>query len=204
MRATRRGALAIPILFAVLVGCAASSAALAAPEDWDWNYNAILGRRIVGSKEWKPFRDYGEVGVEASWGKSDEPLMFATDFFASQDTKREGNRTLASNSYQVQLGLRKIWSKTRWNPYAGAGIAFTKTDAERPTLTGGVESSDDITEGLWVGGGIFYRAGTNLNLGVALRASLMRRYRIFGLGRGGNSTHIGFVIGWGAERSGDK
>src|SRR6185295_1956184 len=99
---------------------------------------------------------------------------------------------------QLQLGLRKIWSEKRWMPYAGAGLAFTKADVERPALSGGIEKDSDISEGLWVGGGVFYRAGTNLNLGVAVRASLMRRYRIFGIGTGGNSTHIGFVIGWGA------
>src|SRR5262249_5584684 len=81
MKARRRGKLAIPILFAILIGCAAPGVALASAEDWDWNFNGVLGRRAVGNKDWEPFHTYNEIGVEGSWGKADEPLMFATDFF---------------------------------------------------------------------------------------------------------------------------
>lgn len=204
MRARRRGTLAIPILFAILVGFAASSVALASAEDWDWNFNGVVGRRTVGDKDWEPFHTYSEIGVEGSWGKADEPLMFATDFFASQDSKRDGSQTLYSNSYQLQLGLRKIWTfGKRWNPYGGAGLTLVDTDIERATSSGKERASDDAY-GMWLGGGIFYRIGRNFNLGIAARASLMTTYRLFGVDRGGNSTHIGVVIGWGAERGGEK
>ena len=204
MRARRRGSLGIPILFAILIGCAAQGMALAAPEDWDWNYNGVIGRRDAGNKDWEPFKNYDEIGVEASWGKADEPLMFATDFFASQDSQRTGNKTLVSNCYELDLGLRKIWTfSKRWNPYGGAGFSFANSSADR-SVHGGTESSNDTTYGLWIGGGIFYRIGMNLNVGIALRANLMDGYRVFGEDRNANSTHIGLVIGWGAERGGEK
>jgi len=204
MRATRRGALSIPILFAILAGIAATTAAQAAPEDWDWNYNVVLGRRNVSEKDWDPFHDYGEMGIEASWGKADEPLLFATDFYASQDIKRIGLATVESKSFELDLGLRKIWTfKKRWNPYFGAGFTLASADAESPTSSG-LNSDSDLTEGMWAGAGIFFRAGTNFNFGVVARATVMREYRIFGINRDANSTHIGFVIGWGAERSGEK
>jgi opacity protein-like surface antigen len=204
MKARRRGSLAFPILFAILAGTAAQGIALAAPEDWDWNYNGIIGRRDVGDKEWSPFHGYNEIGVEGSWGKADEPLMFATDFFASQDTARDGPATLISKSYQLQLGLRKIWTfSKRWNPYGGAGFALADTKAQQ-RAHGEIESGRDDSYGVWVGGGIFYRIGRNFNVGLAARASLMKSYRIFGATRGGNSTHIGIIIGWGAERGGEK
>src|SRR4030095_694130 len=204
MRAWRLGPSAVPMLFAILIGCAASSVALASPEDWDWNYNGVIGRPNGGAKGWNPFHGYNEIGVEASWGKGDEPLMFATDFFAVQHSKSEGSTPLHSNAYQLQLGLRKIWTfSKRWNPYGGAGLTLAQSDVER-RFSGEVESSSDNAYGLWLGGGIFYRIGHNFNLGIAARASLMTSYRIFGVDRNGNSTHIGVVIGWGAERGGEK
>jgi len=183
---------------AILAGGAAPSAAIAAAEDWDWNYNALIGTRKVGDKDWKPFHEYTEIGVEASWGKADEPVLFATDFYASQDSQRDGSRTLFSNNYQLQLGLRKIWTfSKRWNPYGGAGFALGDSDADR-NKAHGIESDSDDAYGVWVGGGIFYRIGHNFNLGFAARVSIMRGYRLFGIERGGNSAHYGIVIGWGA------
>jgi len=200
MRARRRGSLATPILFAILVCCAAQGVALAAADDWDWNYNGVIGRRYMGDKDWAPFHIYNEIGVEGSWGKMDEPLMFATDFFTSQDSQREGSKTIQSKSYQLQLGLRKIWTFSKhWNPYGGAGLTVSKGDLEEVSSSGTKRGSDNAY-GIWVGGGIFYRVGQNFNVGVAVRACLMDSYRILGVDRGGNSTNIGFVIGWGAER----
>ena len=204
MKARRRGSLALPILFAILVGSAAPSVALAAAEDWDWNYNALIGRRSVDEDDWEPFDDYSEIGVEGSWGKADEPLLFATDLYMSQASTRDGTSTITSQQYQIQLGLRKIWTfSKRWNPYGGAGFTLADADAERKVGTE-IETSRDDAYGVWVGGGIFYRIGRNFNLGVAARVSLMRGYRLFGVERAGNATHLGVVIGWGAERGGDN
>jgi opacity protein-like surface antigen len=178
--------------------------AMASPEDWDWNFNGVFGRRYVGDKDWEPFHIYDDIGVEGSWGKADEPLMFATDFFASQDSIREGNATLHSNNLQLQVGLRKIWTfGKRWNPYGGAGLTLTDANAER-LVSREVERDSDDSYGLWLGGGLFYRVGENFNVGIAVRACLMNNYRLFGNDVGGNSTHVGFVIGWGAERGGEK
>jgi hypothetical protein len=154
--------------------------------------------------DWFPFEKYSEIGVEGSFGKADEPLLFATDLFMSQDSTREGNKTIFSDGYQLQLGLRKIWTfAKRWNPYAGAGLTLAQSDADR-VVGDEVENESDLTEGFWLGGGLFYRVGRNLNLGIAARATLMKDYRLFGADRNGSSTHLGFVIGWGAERATEK
>src|SRR5207249_1449581 len=164
MKTTRRGRLCMAILVAALGGIAPGTAFA---DDWDWNYNLVFGRRSVDKSDWAPFKGYDELGVEASWGKADEPLLFATDLYVSRDRERAFGFEIESRTWEFNPGLRKIWTfKKRWHPYGGAGLAYEQAKSQRATRRR--EISDQARGyGILLGGGLYFRIGAHLDLGVA-------------------------------------
>lgn len=193
---TQRRRILCFVVFAAAFGLATS--AFAAAEDWDWNYDLFYGRRSVKAGDWEPFAHYDELGVEGSWGKSDQPLLFATDLFVSRDREREHGFHVESGSRDLSLGFRKFWTfKKKFHPHCGAGISYVQTSFESQNRHRSV-SERDATYGLWVGGGLTYRLGEQLNLGFVIRAEALGKMKLLAESRGASSTHLGIVIGWGS------
>ena len=197
-----RGSRRCIALVVVAVGCVAP--AWAAAGAWSWDYNLFVGQKTVGEKDWAPYEKYQEFGLEASWGKADQPLMFATDVYLAQDDEDESGESVESTALEVDLGLRKIWKlKKGFHPYFGAGVALVSADFE--SINKGQRTSDeDRAAGFWLGGGCVYRLGPHLNLGIALRVTPVRELNLDGEPRGGTSTSLGIVIGWGSAAAKDK
>ena len=59
-------------------------------------------------------------------------------------------------------------------------------------------SDDDLTPGIWLGGGVFWRVGPQLNLGIAGRYTPTKPFHLAGKERDGSSPSFGVIIGWGA------
>jgi len=165
---------------------------------WDWNLNLFAGIRNTDASEWNPYEVYNELGLEATWGKKGQPILFATDIYISQDKEDVPGGEVASQVWQFSPGLRKIWFiKKHWAPYFGAGVNYAQADYETLTATG-TETIDDATWGFWAGGGFMARVGAHFNVGVAMRFEANRVYNIAGMEREGNSVHYGLVLGWGS------
>ncbi len=96
-----------------------------------------------------------------------------------------GRRSLA------HLGLRKIWEPGAARPYVGGGIA--RLSARTKSL--GVEETDTAIGG-WVGGGIFWRLGSRLNIGIAGRVS-SGKVTLSGQKVEAGGTFVGGILGWG-------
>ena len=180
--------------------------ALAADQsEYDWNFNLFLGERGVGS-DWSPFETYNALGIESSWGKKDQPLLFAWDVFYTGD-KADATGTnveLTSDTWSWSPGLRKFWViKKHWIPYFGLGVTYATADYQY--LDGqDILVDSDHSWGFWLGGGFMFRAGSHLNLGIAARFEALRPFSIDGDSRNGNSSSLGLVIGWGAKTESGK
>jgi hypothetical protein len=183
------------------VSLCAALPALAAEQDWAWNYNLFLGRMTVNNADWDPFSHFDEVGVEASWGLADEPLYFATDLYAAQEDLTQDGTSVDSKYFELDLGFRKTWTlKQRWNFSLGTGPAIVSGDVDLITNKH-VENGSDRTLGWFFGGNFFYRVGPQLNIGIAAHFTPTGELHIGPEGRSGTSAHLGLIIGWGAPIS---
>ena len=191
------------LCFAILVSLCCGLPAFAA-EDWAWNYNLFLGKKSQASGSWDPYGSYDELGVEASWGHSDEILQFATDVYAARDRERENGFRVESKSWEVDLGLRKTWTfKKRFNVSFGSGPALVGYKVESASRRA-VTKSSDRSYGWFFGGNAFYRVGPQLNIGVALHFTPTIDVHINGERLSANATHFGLIIGWGAPLEAKK
>lgn len=195
--ATHRRRMSCIVVFAAAFGLA--TPVLADAEDWDWNYNIFYGRRSAREADWTPYRSYAEVGLEASWGKSDQPLLFATDVYVSRSHEREHGFRIESATRDLSLGFRRFWTfKKRFHPNVGAGLTYLQASIEtqnkRRTLY-----ERDSTYGLWIGAGLSYRLGAQINLGLAARLEALGDVKLLGESRDGTSTHLGVILGWGSK-----
>ena len=180
--------------------------ALAADQsEWDWNVNLFVGERGVGT-DWTPFETYTTFGVETSWGKKDQPLLFAWDVLYSNDSVDALGSTqeVTSQTWEWSPGFRKFWVlKKRLIPYFGLGVTYATADYQY--LDGqDVLVDSDHSWGFWLGGGFMFRAWSHLNLGIAARFEALRPFSIAGESRNGNSSSLGLVIGWGAKTESGK
>ncbi len=180
--------------------------ALAAEQsEWDWNFNLFLGQRGVGA-DWRPYETYTAYGLESSWGKRDQPVLFAWDVFYSDDTVSDSGteQDLTSSTWAYSPGLRKFWViKKRMIPYFGLGVTYATADYQWVDGNNVMVDSDH-SWGFWLGGGFMFRAGSHLNLGVAARFEAIRPFSIAGDSRNGNATTLGLVVGWGAKTESGK
>ena len=124
-----------------------------------------------------------------------------------------------TTTFEVDLGVRKVWEFDHSNirPYVGGGPAFisasTRLSDPDDFFFGGAVSDSDLGVGWWAGGGVFWRLGEKLNLGVNARYSTAKveftstgdsatDALLFGGSGARNRTdvggaHIGLLLGWG-------
>jgi len=194
----------------LMVGVIAA-AVIASPQataSFDGNVNFFLGQKSLDSDDWQPIEDQLEFGAVMSFGADDWPVRIAADVLTSVEEKDVngfgGNVTLTGVTFEVDGGVRKIWKSGKNKnvlPYLGGGIGviggaleldngFTKIDA------------DDATLGFWADTGVFFRLGSNFNIGVDVRYSTAKVDFDFGAGNiardinvGG--LHYGMLLGFG-------
>ncbi|MGH9868076.1 MAG: hypothetical protein ACREAA_07935 [Candidatus Polarisedimenticolia bacterium] len=174
--------------------------------------NLFGGIKSLDDSVWEPAESQPEFGVEISVGGAGWPVMIAIDGFMSEDEADEGALTRTGSTRELALGVRKIWQKGRVHPYIGGGLnhieAEVETDAPPPPATpglnffpepdpdGGTTSDSDSGFGAWAGGGIFWRLGPYVNLGVSVRLSGANvEFRDEEAQAGG--LHAGVLLGFG-------
>lgn len=191
-------------LFA-LTALAGFSVVCAEP-DADGHVNFFLGMKSLASDDWTPTDDQGELGVVMSFGRDDWPVHVAVDALISADEETLadpllGLVTLTSTTFEIDVGVRKIWKKGRVLPYLGAGVGIIGAGAEVDAGFASVDASDAAI-GFWADGGLFWRLGTRFNIGLDLRWSDAEVDLDFGAGNvardvGSGGLHYGLLMGFG-------
>ncbi len=194
--------LSLPIILAIL---AVTAPPVAHAGEWTGDVNFFLGQKNLKKSDWEPVEDQGEFGAEVSWGKKNWPISIATDVLGSSEMKTVtvfdpflGTNVkvkLEGDTGELDLGIRKIWSKKNVRPSIGGGLAYVRGEMKATAL--GVSASESDSEaGWWVGGGVFWRIGPRFNLGIAARYSTAT-VKIAGFDVEAGGTHLGALLGWG-------
>lgn len=177
----------IPTLLAILLLVAHGRAAASGSTG---NVNLLVGTKTNDNYV---VRSQSSVGIDLTWGSHGWPIQINAYGNASRGKGRNAfDDHVDEVSYETGIGATKIWNVRAFHPHIGAGFAH----AIRKAHIVGVESGDMRTEAAgarpWIAVGGFWRFGSGVNVGVAMRRSeLGNTYPSLG------GTHIGFTLGWG-------
>ena len=175
---------------------------VAAAADMAVNLNLVgAWRTMQNQKDW-PGVEKGEAyGLEATWGGQDEPIHFATDFYMTRSSEPFAEGGVHLKTYELAIGLRKIWEVKWLHPYVGAGFSWLHDISVIPGPSRDSRDRDSAL-GVWIGGGMFARFSEHWNLGVMARITPGRDVRVHGEKRNAGTAMYGFVVGygWGAPK----
>jgi hypothetical protein len=171
--------------------------------------NFFLGQKFLDAGDWDPVDKQGEFGVVMTFGQTDWPVHIAADLLGSTDEGEIfdpllGEIDVTGSTFEVDFGVRKIWSKGKVHPYVGGGLALVSAKVELDSSFGDVDADDD-GGGAWLGGGIFWRLGQRFNIGSDVRWSTAEVGSDGASGQGGvfvedveaGGLHIGLLLGFG-------
>ncbi|HJQ99981.1 MAG TPA: hypothetical protein VJ826_16840 [Candidatus Polarisedimenticolaceae bacterium] len=184
----------VPVAAAMLL---AVTAALA-----DGQVNFFLGQKALDGGDWDPIDRQAELGAMMSFGKEAWPLRIAADvLIAGRDGTLPGSVDVKGATFEVASGIRKIWGKKAFHPFAGAGIAIVGAQVELDNAVGSADDTD-VAFGPWIDGGVFWRLGMRFNLGLDVRWSKADVHLDFGDAVGSDDLdagglHYGLLLGFG-------
>jgi opacity protein-like surface antigen len=146
---------------------------------------------LIGTAEFKEDL-FKEAGVESQFmigvavtADLDWPVALAFDLLSSSDDNvvhvPAANPTAFEtnvDTLEVDVGVRKVFDEHKVKPYVGGGLAWVQLDAEQiffGSLGPGSEFQDTIVDdsdsslGYWVDGGVLWRIGDQVNIGLDVR-----------------------------------
>ena len=180
-----------------LASLLAASAASAGPQ-----VNFFLGQKALDSGEWDPIDVQTELGAVLTFGREGWPVGIAADVLvAGEDGTLPGAVDVKGTTYEIASGVRKIWGKKAFHPFAGAGVTIVGARVQLENAVASVDDSD-LSVGPWIDGGVFWRLGMRFNLGVDVRWSRADVDLDFGQGipspeMNAGGLHYGLLLGFG-------
>ena len=186
----------------ILAGAAAAPGRALAR--YEGNVNLFVGEKILSKGDWEPVDQQPEIGVALAFGIERAPVHLAIDLFASRksdtvDVPGLGPADVSARTREFSLGIRKVWTPGHFRPFVGAGGCIVNVDltVEAP---GFHQSNQDNAYGVWVEGGLMWRLGGHVNLGLDARyshadASFTRNGLPTDVAAGG--FHAGLIVGYG-------
>jgi hypothetical protein len=183
--------------FASALFFAAALCLAATPVFADGDYNFFIGQKTLDEDDWAPAEEHGEVGIEMSWGDRRSPLRVATDILLSAGEEEDAFVEFEVSTYEIAVGVRGIWKAGTARPFIGGGVAIIGASAEFNNFLGGGVDDDGQGIGVWVGGGVFWRAGRSFNVGFSGRIS-SADVEVFGVDTEAGGFHFGLLLGWGS------
>jgi len=173
----------------------------ALPACAETNINFFLGSKGLDDDDWAGAEDQGEFGVTNTISPPSWPVGIAIDALVSARTdtvyilEPPVGIDLNQGTFELDLGVRKIWRNGKSRPFVGGGIA--SIGAGREIVAGSVSIDDsDSGGGVWVNGGAFWRLGKKFNIGVDARFS-SAEVTLEGQEIQAGGFHLGLLLGWG-------
>lgn len=227
MSIRRHGLLAVLAIMALALVAAASPRAARA----ETNINFLLGMKFLDKDDWPVGDNQGEFGIQTTFGPEKWPVSIAIDAFGSGHVE-EGvtfgdniklGQDLMQSTYELDVGVRKIWQVGKARPFVGGGLAIVSGRQEAylasaidiPDIPGLPDLPDfgtiidpgdlalgpivyetDASPGFWIDGGIFWRLTKRFNLGLEARYS-QAELDLLERGVQAGGAHFGLLLGWG-------
>ena len=185
------------------------------------NLNFVLGAKLLDSEDWPVGDNQGSIAFLSTFGPSEWPVQVAIDilgsgsgskavFYPEPGVEIRGNE-LIDSTFELDVGVRKIWRAGRARPFVGGGLAVIwgqqEVEFQRPPpvdIEGNpifpypplVLSEEDEAPGVWIDGGIFWRLGKMFNIGLEARFSRAElSFSTREVQAGG--FNLGLILGWG-------
>ena len=143
-------------------------------DDFTGNISGLLGQKSLDDKDWGELDSQGSLGMILDFKKQSWPVSIAVDVIIAGNEERQGDVKTQGGTLETDIGVRKIFeiSGSSFRPYIGGGVALiganvrNRTDGQSGSL-----QDDDTVIGTWVGGGVYYAATKQFNIGLDLRYS---------------------------------
>jgi hypothetical protein len=213
LRTRQTGILLAMAILLMITGTGAAEA--------ETNLNFVLGQKHLDSDDWPTGDAQGSLSFLSTFGSRSWPVQVAIDVLASGSTEssfeisRPGfeitGDDVAQGTFELDVGVRKIWRTGRARPFVGGGLAVIWGGQERarrvpdlPDLEIGdtiplppvIVSDSDEAPGAWIDGGIFWRLGKMFNIGLEVRYS-RAELELFGEDVQTGGFNLGLILGWG-------
>lgn len=185
------------ILFGLAI--AASGLVSSVSAGSEGNVNFVLGARHLQLEDvWTPFEDQGVFGVMVDFGGDAWPVHLEIGALGSGHEETFFGRDVTLSIGEISVGVLKDWDRSRMHPYIGAGVAAATVEFDNSFTT-----EDDTTGGLYFRGGVLWRLGSRVNLGIDARLLTATQVDAFGPGADVDIDYaqIGGLIGWGWPKS---
>jgi hypothetical protein len=151
------------------------------------NYTLHLGQRALDQDGWEPVADQFTVGVETDTYRPEDGWGMEMGVFFSRDAGSMVIEGLSSveakgTTWEAYLGVRKT-IRTRVGgarPYLGGGLTWIWSDFEASSAEQTISGSDD-SPAVYLHGGVTWRVGASLNVGLDLRVVSGASADMFGI-----------------------
>lgn len=185
------------------------------------NLNFVLGQKYLDADDWRVDNDQGSLAFLSTFGPQSWPVQVAIDILGSGTTEpsfeisRPGveirGDDVTQSTFELDVGVRKIWRSGRARPFVGGGLAVIwgrqesvilpppPFDIEGNELISDppfIVSEEDEAPGAWVDGGIFWRLGKRFNIGLEARFS-SAELSFTGRKVQAGGFNLGLILGWG-------
>jgi len=192
-----------------------------APAQAETNLNFVLGSKFLDSNDWPVGDSQGSLALLSTFGPSSWPVQVAIDVLGSgsaqwtTDYSQSGveiwEEDIIQSTFELDVGVRKIWGRRQARPFVGGGLAIIWGRQDRtlpfppPPFDDGqdiitrpwvIVSASDEAPGAWVDGGVFWRLGKRFNLGFEARISAAE-LTLSGRKVQAGGVSLGLILGWG-------
>jgi hypothetical protein len=166
------------------------------------NINFLLGWKMLDEDDWPDANTHGAFGIQTTFGPNKWPVGIAIDAYGSATSQDYVvlepdllTAGLTQTSFELGVGVRKIWKSNKARPFIGGGLA--SINANRDVWIGKVSlNRTDTGPGVWIDGGCFWRLGKKFNIGLNARIS-RGEVTIEDEDIQAGGLTLGLLLGWG-------
>ncbi len=153
--------------------------------------NFFWGRKFLSREDWAPVEQQAEFGVEFTLGGKKWPVAIALDWLEGTESTTIDTVFFRSETTEIAVGVRKIWTPKFWRPFLGGGIAFVDS-----VVRDEFSSDNDSGVGFWATTGVFFRVFEHFNIGIEYRYS-RADVELFDFSANAGGSHVGLLVGFG-------
>jgi hypothetical protein len=170
------------------------------------NANFALGGRILDEADWEPVDTPPTLGVTVDLALFGWPVNVA---FGLHGSSSEDYVVVQPNDRRVEVtgsvadlsvGVVKTWSHDAiLHPYLGGGVAAVRAEKEAKVSGERERSEDDISGALYAEGGVYWRMGSMVNLGLHGRAVAGTDLELGDEQFSADHYQVALILGWSWE-----
>jgi opacity protein-like surface antigen len=127
----------------------------------------LYGFRALDEDDWEPVDQQTAIGLMFAMQGEDAIIGFETGLMLSFDEDEIGAADVDATLGEIYVGAHRTFGTSAWfaRPYVGAGVSLIRAALEIDAPGNDVDD-DDSSVGFYAHGGVAFRLGDSLSLGV--------------------------------------